>query len=183
MEENIVRLTLDSLGLSSADFARLVGVTPRAVSLWLASQREIPGPVRAYARLLLSLPPSLRRAEIENTLSERKKPMRPFKYKFLLWQLIAASDSGKYDTLSYEEVWRRANDGNAASFMKETFRGDFDLSVFEPSDWTILNETWANIANAVDARRKFGVENKGVSLLMAYALESFQMLESEAARG
>ena len=137
MEENIVRITLDTLGLSSADFARLVGVTPRAVSLWLGSQREIPGPVRAYARLLFSLPPSLRRAEIENTLSERKQPMRPFKYKFLLWQLIAASDSGKYDTLSYEEVWRHANGGNAASFMKEAFRGDFDLSVFEPSDWTI----------------------------------------------
>jgi hypothetical protein len=160
MEENVVRNTLGSLGFSSADFARLVGVTPRAVSLWLSSQREIPRPVRAYASLLLSLPPSLRRAEIENTLSERKKPMWPFKYKFLLWQLIAASDSGKYDTLSYEEVRRHANDGNAASFMKETFRGDFDLSVFEPSDWTTLNETWANIANAVDARRNLAWRTK-----------------------
>jgi len=109
--------------------------------------------------------------------------MRPFKYKFMLWQLIAASDSGKHDTLSYEDVWRHANDGTSASFIKETFHGDFDLSIFEPSDWATINETWARIANVIDASRKFGVNNKGICLLMAYALESFQMLESETVRG
>jgi len=183
MEENIVRIALNSLGLSSPDFARLVGVTPRAVSLWLASQREVPGPVRAYARLLLSLPPPLRRAEIENALTERKIPMRPYKYKFMLWQLISACDSGKYNTLSIEEVQRHANSGTIASFMVEKFGRDCDFSVFEPSDWTIIGETWGNIANAIDPSRKFGVDKKGICLLMAYALESLQMLESEDARG
>ncbi len=183
MEENIVRIALDSLGLSSPDFAKLVGVTPRAVSLWLASQREVPGPVRAYARLLLSLPPHLRRAEIENALTERKMPMRPYKYKFMLWQLIGACDSGKYDTLSLEEVQRHANAGTIASFMVEKFGRECDFSIFEPSDWTIIGETWGNIANAIDPSRKFGVDRKGICLLMAYALESLQMLESEAARG
>ena len=49
--------------------------------------------------------------------------------------------------------------------------------MMEPEDWTALSELWFNLDNAVDARRKFGVENKGIALLMAYALESFQSLD------
>jgi len=183
MKENIVHIALDKFGLSPPSFAKLVGVTPRAVSLWLSGQREVPGPVCAYVRLLLSLPPHLRRREIENTLIERKIPMRPFKYNFVLWQLIAACDSGKYDTLSIDEVHRHADAGTIASFMMEKFGGDSDFSMFEPSDWTTIGETWSRIANAVDYSRKFGVDSKGICLLMAYALESLQMLDSEAASG
>lgn len=36
-----------------------------------------------------------------------------------------------------------------------------------------MSDAWAEIANAVDAKRKFGVE-KGMCLLLAYALESLQ---------
>lgn len=183
MEENIVHTALDKLSLSSPNFSKLVGVTPRAVSLWLSGQREVPGPVHAYVRLLLSLPPHLRRREIETTLIERKYPMRPYKYKFMLWQLIAACDSGRYDTLSLDEVHRHADAGTIASFMIEKFGGDSDFSMFEPSDWTTIGETWSRIANAVDYRRKFGVDSKGICLLMAYALESLQQLDSEATRG
>lgn len=183
MKENIVRTTLDKLDLSPSSFAKLVGVTPRAVSLWLSGHREVPGPVCAYVRLLLSLPPHLRRREIENTLVERNVPMRPYKYKFMLWQLIAACDSGKYDSLSIDEVHRHAEAGTIASFMVEKFGGDADFSMFESSDWTAIGETWGSIANAVDYSRKFGVDSKGICLLMAYALESLQMLDSEAARG
>ena len=182
MDRNIVRDSLDALGLSAADFAKLVSVTPRAVSLWLASQREIPGPVRAYLRLLLSIPMRMRQVEIEGVLNERKETMRPYKYRFMLWQLISACDTGKYDSLSIDEVQRHANSGTIASFMIDTFDTHCDFSIFEPSDWTIIGETWGNIANAIDPSRKFGVDNKGICLLMAYALESQQMLESETAR-
>jgi hypothetical protein len=98
-------------------------------------------------------------------------------YRFLLWQLIAALDSGKYDSLDIDEVKRHANAGTISTFLVDRFGAD--LSVLEPQDWTIIGETWASIANVVDARRKFGVENKGISLLMAYALQSLQMAESE----
>lgn len=179
MKKNIVLFFIDKIGLSPTDFSKLVGVTPRAVSLWLNGQREIPGPVYAYVRLLLSLPPHLRRREIESTLIEKKKPMKPYKYKFMLWQLIAACDSGEYDTLSLEEVQRHANAGTIASFMVEKFGRNSDFSIFEPSDWTIIGETWCSIANAVDTGRKFGVNEKGICLLMAYALESLQMLDTE----
>ncbi|QGM46273.1 hypothetical protein [Methylocystis heyeri] len=99
----------------------------------------------------------------------------------MLWQLIAACDTGKYDTLTLEEVKQHANAGTIGSFMVATFGQDCDFSIFEPSDWTNIGETWARIANAIDPSRKFGVDRKGVCLLMAYALESLQMLESETA--
>lgn len=180
MKKNIVRDSLDEFGLSPSDFARLVGVTPRAVSLWLNGQREVPGPVGAYAKLLKSLPPHLRRREIESTLAIRKNTMRPAQYKFMLWQLISACDSGKYDTLSIEEVQKNADAGTISSFMIEKFGSDCDFSIFEAKDWIVINDTWGSIANAIDSRRKFGVEKRGICLLLAYALESLQMLSYEA---
>lgn len=52
------------LGLSQVDFARLIEVTPRAVSLWMVGERAVPGPVKAYARLLLTAPLSARQIEL-----------------------------------------------------------------------------------------------------------------------
>ena len=108
--------------------------------------------------------------------------MKAYKYRQLLWEFIAALDSGKHDKLDIEEVRRHANAGTISVFLVDRFGPDCDLSIFEPSDWQEISETWASIANAVDARRKFGVENKGMSLLMAYALESFQQLVREEIR-
>jgi hypothetical protein len=180
MEENIVRTALGALNLSAPEFARLIGVTPRAVTLWLASQREVPGPVRAYVRLLLSIPSALRRSELENALTERKVAMRPYKHKFMLWLLIAACDTGEYDKLGVDEVHQHATAGTIAPFMLNTFGRDRNFSVFEPSDWTTIGKMWGSIANATDYDRKFGVERRGICLLMAYALQCVQMVESEA---
>ena len=51
-----LRSYLEEFGLSQADLARLVSVTPRAVSLWMKGDREVPGAVEAYVRLLATLP-------------------------------------------------------------------------------------------------------------------------------
>lgn len=71
MNASDLRSTLSEIGLSQIDLARLVDVTPRAVSLWLAAQREIPGPVAAYLRLMLSLPVAQRALELAR-LKENK---------------------------------------------------------------------------------------------------------------
>lgn len=55
---------LVALGLEKRGFARLVGVTPRAVDMWCSGNREIPGPAVAYLRLLQSLPRALQAAEL-----------------------------------------------------------------------------------------------------------------------
>jgi hypothetical protein len=67
------------LGITQADFARLIGVTPRAVTLWLAEERAVPGPVEAYLRLFRLLPPSLRQIEL-NSLKEKGTAMRDGMY-------------------------------------------------------------------------------------------------------
>jgi hypothetical protein len=45
---------LHRLGLTHAQFARLVGVSPQQVRAWAASGAEIPGPVSAFLALLES---------------------------------------------------------------------------------------------------------------------------------
>jgi transcriptional regulator with XRE-family HTH domain len=55
---------LDRLGLKQAEFARLLGVSARTVSLWATGEVALPGPVKAYLRLLQTAPPDTRALEI-----------------------------------------------------------------------------------------------------------------------
>lgn len=75
MTPDELKVLLTGLGLSQADFARLVGVTPRAVNLWMAGDRAIPGPAHAYAQLLGALPPNLLQVELDR-LKKRGAGMR-----------------------------------------------------------------------------------------------------------
>jgi len=70
-----LRAILEELEISQADFSRLIGVTPRAVALWVADERAIPGPVEGYLRLLRLLPPNLRQMEL-NRLKQKGTGMR-----------------------------------------------------------------------------------------------------------
>jgi hypothetical protein len=58
-----LRATLGTLDLRQHQAARLLGVTIRAVGMWINEEREIPGPVAAYFNLLISLPVALRARE------------------------------------------------------------------------------------------------------------------------
>jgi len=64
MTSEELRKRLDELDLSQADLARLIGITSRAVNLWMTDERAVPGPVEGYVRLLLLLPPQLRQIEL-----------------------------------------------------------------------------------------------------------------------
>lgn len=75
MRGDDLKSILIELGLAQADFARLVGVTPRAVNLWMADEREIPGPVEGYIRLFKLLPGNLRQVEL-NRLKKGGSNMR-----------------------------------------------------------------------------------------------------------
>lgn len=56
--------TLKSFGLKHVEFARLINVSPRAVSQWIKGDVKIPGPAEAYVRLLKSISPILRATEL-----------------------------------------------------------------------------------------------------------------------
>ena len=107
--------------------------------------------------------------------------MEPFKYRFLLWQFISLADSSKYDAVSVKDVAQHLKAGTLRAFLVDRFGDDLDLSMIEPRDWVSLSETWGNFDNAIDASRKFGVEKRGICLLMAYALQCLQ--DAERARG
>lgn len=47
---------LDRLGLRQSEFARLIDVSPRTVSLWATGEIAVPGPATAYLRVLQLLP-------------------------------------------------------------------------------------------------------------------------------
>jgi len=66
---------LTEFELTQSDFARLVGVTLRAVALWLAEERTVPMTVDAYVRLFRLLPASLRQIEL-NRLKQKGTNMR-----------------------------------------------------------------------------------------------------------
>jgi transcriptional regulator with XRE-family HTH domain len=70
MDAEELRRGIGELGVSQADFARLLGVTSRAVNLWISSDRGVPPPAVAYLRLLLSVPKAFQAKELARLSSE-----------------------------------------------------------------------------------------------------------------
>ncbi len=75
MTSDDLKALLMEIEITQVDFARLVGVTSRAVTLWMAQERAIPGPAEAYVRVLRLLPPNLRQVELSR-LKQRGTDMR-----------------------------------------------------------------------------------------------------------
>jgi transcriptional regulator with XRE-family HTH domain len=74
-----LRHSLERLGLAQATFARLLGVTTRAVTLWLSEHRAVPPPVEAYLRLFNAAPNAVRIAEVQR-FRESETTMRDGMY-------------------------------------------------------------------------------------------------------
>ena len=106
--------------------------------------------------------------------------MEARKFRHLVWEFNAVLDTGKYDGITPEEVKSHIRAGTISRFLEVRFSGDLDLSYMEAEDWAELSDEWQRIDNAVDARRKMvGIENRGLCLLLGYALESFQQRTSQ----
>lgn len=67
MNKSELKNAMSALGLSSATLAKLLDVTPRAVSMWLTGERSVPGPAEAYINLFSKLPASQRELEIQKS--------------------------------------------------------------------------------------------------------------------
>lgn len=81
-----VRMSIDELrgflrksGLAPGELAKLLGITPRAVGLWLSGERDVPGPADAYMRIFLDLSAGARSIELRR-LTESKPTMRDGMY-------------------------------------------------------------------------------------------------------
>jgi transcriptional regulator with XRE-family HTH domain len=90
MDRQELKTRIQELGISQKDLARLVGVTARAVNLWMTGTRSVPPPVSAYLRLLASLPTGMQQAELKMHLQE----IKPMKDGFYLIQFAGQAGTG-----------------------------------------------------------------------------------------
>jgi len=99
----------------------------------------------------------------------------------LVLHLNALLDTGRYDSITVDEVEDRIEDGSILRFLRERAGQDIDLSLhldtktygnFERFYVTYLQ----SILNAYGGResRKWGVQNRGLCLLIAWTNEILQ---------
>ncbi len=100
--------------------------------------------------------------------------MRVTNLTFLAFYLNGALDTGKYSEITFKEVAEKIEAGTIFDFLQTRLSGDIDLSIFDESKRKELVSEWQDLLAAVSARRKFGVENNGLCLLVAYLLEGIQ---------
>jgi hypothetical protein len=108
------------------------------------------------------------------TGSVRQLSMTGAKYRSLLWELIAASDTAGPDFLTVEDVQLHARAGAISILLGNIFGATADFSFLSQNDWTDLNYEVAAMMNTEDAPRMFVAKKKGITLLMALALQGIE---------
>ncbi len=98
--------------------------------------------------------------------------MEAYKCLHLIGEFNAALDTGRYDKITVDEVKRHASAGTIPAFVVDRLGDGMDLSIIDRDDWAALAEEWQGFADTVDERRKMGIVNRGVCLLLAYTLGS-----------
>lgn len=99
--------------------------------------------------------------------------MKMYKFTYLLWQFNMMLDSGKYDKITVSDIKSRIEKGTLPDYLKIQFP-DADFSMIEAQEWSYLMQEWSGLADTVDERRKMGVENRGICLLLAYTINGLQ---------
>jgi hypothetical protein len=99
----------------------------------------------------------------------------------LILQLNSLLDTGRYDHITVEEVEGRIEDGSILRFLRERAGKDIDLSYhFETTSYSNFERFYVtylqSILNAYGGResRKWGVQNRGLCLLIAWTNEILQ---------
>lgn len=99
---------------------------------------------------------------------------------FLILQLNALVDSGKHNDISIEDVHQAIEGKRVLRFLKDRAGKDIDLSVHMSNTWgdfeafyeEKLSEIYGGYAG--NERRKWGVQNLGLCLLIAWTNEIIQ---------
>ena len=100
--------------------------------------------------------------------------MRITKLTFLAFYLNSALDTGKYNDITFREVGEEIEKGTIFDFLQTRLVEDIDISIYGPEEKKELLAEWQDLYAAVSAPRKFGVNNNGLCLLVAYLLEGIQ---------
>lgn len=99
----------------------------------------------------------------------------------LVLQLNSLLDSGKYDGITLDEVKRRIDDGTILQFLQTQAAGDASFndwlegSAYEGFEKFYLTQLQALLDGyGGSERRKWGVQNRGLCLLIAWTNEILQ---------
>ncbi len=97
------------------------------------------------------------------------------RFTFLSFYLNSLLDKKKL--LNIDETKKNIEEGTIFNFLKNNFGDDIDLSLYRDEDKKVMTEFFQSLINAVDEKRKMGIEYNGLALLIAYCLEGIQRLD------
>ena len=100
--------------------------------------------------------------------------MSPSILTFIAFYLNGAMDSGRYDDIMIDEVKEEIRNGTVFDYLRRRLGRDIDLSLLDSAQEAELLGEWQDLLDAVNERRKFCVERRGLTLLVAYLLEGLQ---------
>jgi len=115
----------------------------------------------------------------DRSISHRPAATHPPRARFttltsLALSLIRCIDRRRYDDISVPEVKGHLEGGTIFTFLADRLGKDLALSPFDQSELAKIADAWLSIEDTIDERRKFGVDNKGLCLLVAYLVEMMQ---------
>ena len=143
-----LRTCLAKMGLSQVQFARQLGVTTRAVTLWLGEERSIPGPVEAYLRLFTMAPAAVRLTEVQR-FNESESNMRDGMYSIQYSSPDVGHAIGGFGFVIFDSGKVFGGDPFGA-----VYNGEYSYDEARALENVTLKLTFAAGANAV-----FGVTN------------------------
>lgn len=97
--------------------------------------------------------------------------MRIYKLTNLAHDLNAALGSGKFQDITYEEVWEHIDDGTIFEFLNERLGFSMAISALAPIDRFEILLDWDSLRTCVEPF-KFNGHHNGLCLLVGYLLES-----------
>lgn len=127
MHDLNLKQALNAFGLTQAEFAQLIEVSPRTVSLWASGDSTLPGPAKGYLRLLAMLAPEARTRELQR-LKGRNNMLDDGVYA-LDYRGEAAGEAASGDALAVLRHGRIVGSDRLGG----TFTGSYD---FDPSSQT-----------------------------------------------
>lgn len=109
--------------------------------------------------------------------------MRLTHLTYLGFYLNGAQSSGKFSAISIGDVKRELENNSLFEFLESKLGSDIDTSRLHPSEKEFLSKEWKEMSLSIDEARELCISEGGLSLLLAYVLETIQRFNSGHYKG
>ncbi|MGE8131194.1 hypothetical protein ACQKQD_29860 [Methylobacterium sp. NPDC080182] len=92
----------------------------------------------------------------------------------IAFHLNRAIESGQHDAVTVDDVRQAVRTGTIFSDLRMQLGIDGDLSLMDAATEAELLTEWQDMEITVDLVRAFGIERRGLSLLMAFLIEGIR---------